>query len=123
MGREMSESTEERRAAEAVVPLHPALSRVLAKIRIHGPHKCWIWTAYKKVPPRGGYGAVKVDGRAHRAHRWIYEQLIGPAPPLLDHLCRNRHCCNPGHLQPDTVQANTKNGLSGLKKGVRCRSR
>jgi hypothetical protein len=94
-----------------------ALERVLGRMRVvHGfLGGCWIYTGARVANPRGGYGKIKVNGRVHRVHRWLWRELMGePAPPLLDHLCRVRPCGNPGHLQPSTVKENTKNGRSGV---------
>lgn len=75
---------------------------------------CWEWTA---ATDGGGYGAYfvrKVDGRTvlARAHRWAYEELVGPIPDglVLDHLCRNRRCVNPAHLEPVTQGVNIARG-------------
>lgn len=57
-----------------------------------------------------GYGKAW-DGTANRfTHRLVYEMLVGPVPAglELDHLCRNRACCNPSHLEPVTHQENTR---------------
>jgi hypothetical protein len=53
-----------------------------------------------------------VNGRAVRAHRYAYEQLVGPIPEglVLDHLCRNRLCINPLHLEPVTIGENIRRG-------------
>lgn len=64
---------------------------------------CWVWTGARKT---GGYGTVrKNDGRrkfSYSAHRASYEEFVGPIPDglELDHLCRNRLCINPSHLEP-----------------------
>ena len=67
---------------------------------------CWNWTGGKTTP---GYGRI---GRDQYAHRFFYEQAVGPIPPglVIDHLCRNPSCVNPQHLEPVTQQTNTRRG-------------
>lgn len=69
------------------------------------PHSgCWLWM--NRLTPRG-YGQVKYQRRMYRAHRLVYELLVGPIDkPCLDHLCRVRHCVNPIHLRPSTIAEN-----------------
>lgn len=68
---------------------------------------CWLWTAGTDGK---GYGKFHLDGRARRAHRVSYEWTIGPIPPglTLDHLCRNRACVRPSHLEPVGQAENTR---------------
>lgn len=74
---------------------------------------CWEWTASRYV--QNGYGQFGFKGKNSRtAHSVAWEALIGPVPEglELDHLCRNRACCNPAHLEPVTHRENTLRGTS-----------
>lgn len=72
---------------------------------------CILFTGH--IRPNG-YGSIRRDGRTQYAHRWHYEQAFGPIPDglTIDHLCRNRACINPAHLEAVTRQENTARGMS-----------
>jgi hypothetical protein len=68
---------------------------------------CWLWIGSL----RGGYGQFMVkaiSSTPQRAHRWAYEHFVGPIPDglTIDHLCRNKACVNPTHLEPVTLRVN-----------------
>lgn len=93
------------------------LEQFLASVPARDPDECWPWIGCLNGD---GYGRidVTVDGRrkALRAHREVFEALVRPIPPglTIDHLCRNRPCCNPTHLEPVPRGENTMRSPIGL---------
>lgn len=84
-------------------------AKVAANVVIDPETGCHNWTK----STTWGYGVICVGGRKRmKAHRAAYEALVGPVAPglVLDHLCRNRRCCNPAHLEPVTCRENLMRG-------------
>jgi HNH endonuclease len=80
---------------------------------------CWVWTGYRN--PTSGYGTIKFTGtKGFYAHRLVYELLVGPIPEglQLDHLCRNRWCVNPSHMEPVTQRENLLRGDTVVAKNA-----
>lgn len=73
--------------------------------------ECWEWIGAKSAD---GYGTLRIDGTTAYMPRFAYELLIGPVGVGLepDHLCRNRGCVNPWHLEPVTHRENILRGES-----------
>lgn len=80
---------------------------------------CWLWAGALST----GYGSFRADDRSVYAHRWSYEYHVGPIPNgmQIDHLCRNRSCVNPGHLEPVTNAENARRGARSFDLTGRCR--
>lgn len=102
------------------------------------PDGCWLWTG--SVDSNGySQGFSRHLGRVEKGHRLLWAMLHGPAPHQrtgleLDHLCKNRRCVNPSHLELVTLKLNrarrnfdhlkrpiVHGSLSGyVNKGCRC---
>lgn len=90
---------------------HKQPDRWRTRFARHSDTGCWEWTG---TILDSGYGQYWSDGRGVYAHRYVYEQLVGPIPDglTLDHLCRNRRCVNPAHLEPVTHRTNIHRGVA-----------
>lgn len=94
---------------------YPYPDNVLRRLMFHPPTTrdtgCITWEGGLT---NAGYGQISVDGKMQLVHRHTYEWVNGPIPDGLeiDHLCRNRACCNSGHLEAVTHR---ENGLRGLR--------
>lgn len=98
--------------ARSAVKCKPLAERFWPKVDKRGPDECWPWLA---ALHEYGYGMISVGGKKggmRRAHRIAYELEVGPIPEGLDldHLCRNRRCVNPAHLEPVTRRENLVRG-------------
>lgn len=93
-------------ARPRVTPL--VAERFWEKVDRRGPEECWPWLGSISTE---GYGRLYVE-RHMQAHRVAYELLIETIPDglAIDHLCRNRSCVNPAHMEPVTWRENIRRG-------------
>lgn len=86
------------------------MNSFLSKIIIDD-NGCWNWTAFRD---KDGYAKIKINNKSLMAHRFIFEYFNGEICPdlTIDHLCRNRSCVNPIHLEQVTMRENNLRGTS-----------
>lgn len=97
----------------------PAIMRFLRKTRDRGL-LCWPWYGQKT---HDGYPRFWHESRGGYAHRFSYKHYRGKIDPRreLDHLCRNRGCVNPWHLEVVTRYENMRRGESPSSINIRKR--
>ena len=84
--------------------------RFWRRVKVAGPASCWL---YLGGVTSAGYGAFYRAGQKQiLAHRWVYELLVGPIPEglTIDHLCKQKRCVNPAHLQAVSLVENVMRG-------------
>ncbi len=102
VGDALSNKRKEREAMEAIARFWKNINRT--------PDGCWEWTASCYA---NGYGSFYVNRKKIKAHRFAYETLVGiiPLDLEIDHICRNRKCVNPAHMELVTRSENIRRGL------------
>lgn len=99
------------------------VDRLMSHVRIE-QNGCWTWTA---AAMSGGYAVTSFGSRSNNsrkmvyAHRLMYELIKGKVPSdlQLDHLCRNRLCINPDHLEAVTARVNQIRGNTFAAQNIR----
>jgi HNH endonuclease len=93
-------------------------TQIRQRIRIPAnPDACWNWIGSLNICGYGRMWQKHLDTTAY-AHRIVYEMLVGPIqkPLTIDHLCKNKRCVNPKHLEPVPIRVNIlrSNGPAAL---------
>lgn len=94
------------------------LDEVVSHFAVDEATGCHNWTGPLDAY---GYGRASFQAKGHKAHRLAYEAARGPIPEGLemDHLCRNRRCINPDHLEPVTRSENLRRGNGPAAQNAR----
>jgi hypothetical protein len=89
------------------------MERFWTKVSVGAPGDCWEWQA----ATNGRYGVFYFGDRQTYAHRVAHELVKGQIPHglVIDHLCRNPLCVNPGHLRAVSQSVNVQSGLRGQR--------
>jgi hypothetical protein len=127
------QTRERRQVATKLIIGHvnlKAISRLFAQVSIDAAIQykgtpCWTWTGCAFL--NSGYGRSCVNGWADSVHRLIYAWLVGPLPlrvtglktDQLDHLCKNKLCCNPVHLELVPPSVNNMRADSASAKNAK----
>lgn len=100
--------------------MNVTINRVLQKVAFD--HDCWKWNGRHD---EDGYGRTCFGDRTNvMVHRVMYEAFIAPIADgcEIDHLCRNRGCCNPLHLEPVPHRVNSQRGAHPQALNTHCPS-
>lgn len=86
--------------------------------KIKATDGCWEWQAFRN--PKG-YGMWSYKGKPWLAHRFAYQIAVGDLEEglVIDHLCRNRACVRPDHLEQVKQAVNCKRGEVATKTHCR----
>ena len=99
----------------------PQLFRFISRIKMNDPRDCWEWSGCKT---KGHYAQFSVTNNKVKetayVHRIAYNHWRGPIKNTLDHLCRNRSCVNPWHLEDITLRENINRGFGHNSKRRKC---
>lgn len=89
-----------------IIGIYSAKERLSQSYEVDKDSGCWLW---RLATNNSGYGCIWLPGQGKLpAHRASYMTHKGPIPTglVIDHLCRNRRCINPAHLEAVTASEN-----------------
>lgn len=122
----VSVETNKRRATEALYCNKECMASAKfgAEYEIDAVTGCWNW---KRAKTDKGYGKGFRHGETTRfAHILMWTKKNGPVPDglELDHLCKNRGCVNPDHLEAVTHKENMERAdrIVNARRATHCPS-
>lgn len=95
------------------IPCNLNREKFLSKIILNKENECWNYKVYDK---NYGYGIFRIGREAYKAHRVSFLIFNGDLVDglMIDHICRNRRCCNPDHLRQVTKRINALENNNGV---------
>jgi hypothetical protein len=111
-----------------VAAVDPRISDLAHLFLVDPVSGCW---RFQGRHDKDGYGNLYAEGKSWRAHRYVYQRLVGTIPNgpdgrtmTLDHVaargCMHRDCCNPAHLEPVTQTVNVKRTVPWNRVKTHC---
>ncbi len=80
--------------------------------QVNKTDNCWLWTGFVNKRGYGEYASPYLTTRL--VHRIAYGLIKGELPDMpLDHMCREKTCCNPAHLEPVSNLTNVRRSNIG----------
>lgn len=116
LSRERHGSTTPEQTGTLLLPTPKQLARIALNERMG----CWELPTYDDPKPRARYGSLSIKGiQGALAHKTMYQVFYGTAsiPPghFLDHLCENKSCCYPRHVEAVPPANNTIRALLAVR--------
>jgi len=98
---------------------HEIIQRIMDNVVVDEETGCWVWQGRTSGNGKQhGYGRITINSHTLAVHRVVYTHYFGiiPGKKHIDHICNNRLCCNPDHLEMVSHKENHKRRVKRSKK-------